>query len=101
MLQQNIAENARLRGEQLTSYLKETLADQAAIKEIRNLGLLLGITLDRDCGELAKIALDNQLLINITDGNVIRILPPLIIDEAQTTELADRLTLSINQFINQ
>jgi acetylornithine/N-succinyldiaminopimelate aminotransferase len=101
MMQQNIAENARLRGEQLISYLKEKLADQTAIKEIRNLGLLVGIALDRDCGELAKVALDNQLLINLTDGNVIRMLPPLIINEAQITELADRLILSINQFISQ
>jgi acetylornithine/N-succinyldiaminopimelate aminotransferase len=101
MMQQNIAENARLRGEQLISYLKEKLADQTAIKETRNLGLLVGITLDRDCGELAKVALDNQLLINITDENVIRMLPPLIINEAQITELADRLILSISQFISQ
>jgi acetylornithine/N-succinyldiaminopimelate aminotransferase len=101
ILQQNIAENARLRGDQLASYLKHKLDNQAAVKEIRNLGLLLGITLDRDCNELAKIALDNQLLINITAGNVIRVLPPLIINETQITELADRLILSINQFINQ
>lgn len=101
MLQQNLTENAKLRGEQLVSYLTEKLDNQPAIKEIRNLGLLVGITLDRDCSELASIALDNQLLINITDGNVIRLLPPLIINEAQVTELADRLILSINQFINQ
>lgn len=101
MLQQNLAENAKLRGAQLTSYLREKLANQSAVKQIRNLGLLVGITLDRDSVELAKIALDNQLLINITDSKVIRLLPPLIINEAQIIELADRLILSINQFINQ
>jgi acetylornithine/N-succinyldiaminopimelate aminotransferase len=101
MLQQNLADNARLRGEQLVGYLTQKLDGQSAIKEIRNLGLLVGITLDRDCSELAAIALDKQLLINITDGNVIRLLPPLTINEAQMTELADRLILSINQFINQ
>ncbi len=101
MLQQNLADNARLRGEQLVGYLTQKLDGQSAIKDIRNLGLLVGITLDRDCSELAAIALDKQLLINITDGSVIRLLPPLTINEAQMTELADRLILSINQFINQ
>jgi acetylornithine/N-succinyldiaminopimelate aminotransferase len=101
MLQQNLAENAKLRGEQLVSYLREKLNNQPAIIQIRNLGLLVGITLDRECTQLASIALDNRLLINITDSKVIRLLPPLIINEAQITELADRLILSINQFINQ
>jgi acetylornithine/N-succinyldiaminopimelate aminotransferase len=101
MQQQKLAENAQQRGDQLVQYLSEKLADQAAIKQIRNLGLLIGITMDRDCAELANIALDNQLLINVTAGCVVRLLPPLIIDETQTIELADRLILSINQFIHQ
>ncbi len=101
MIEQNVAENATQRGDQLAAYLADKLSEQKAVKQIRHLGLLVGITLDRDCAELANIALNNQLLINVTAGNVIRLLPPLIIDEQQIIELADRLVLSINQFLNQ
>ncbi len=101
MIEQNVAENATQRGDQLAAYLADKLSEQKAVKQIRHLGLLVGITLDKDCAELANIALDNQLLINVTAGNVIRLLPPLIIDEQQIIELADRLVLSINQFLNQ
>ena len=99
MLEQKLYENAKQRGEQLASILKDKLQGNAAIKQIRNMGLLFGISLDRDCADIANIALDNQLLVNVTAGNVIRLLPPLIIDESQIVEIADRLVLSIHQFL--
>ncbi|MDJ0832823.1 MAG: aspartate aminotransferase family protein [Gammaproteobacteria bacterium] len=97
--EQDLAANATARGEQLVTYLRQQLADIDAVTEIRNLGLLVGISLDRNCGELVGIALEHKLLINVTAGNVIRLLPPLIIDEQQTLDLADRLIRSIQQFI--
>jgi acetylornithine aminotransferase len=101
MQQEHIVDNAAARGEQLVTLLNEQLGDNPAVSEIRNLGLLVGISLDRDCAALAQIALDNGLLINVTAGNVIRVLPPLIIDTEQTSELADLLVQSINQFLEQ
>jgi acetylornithine aminotransferase len=50
---------------------------------------MLGFQLDRDCPELVKLALDDGLLINVTAGNTVRLLPPLNITEAQATELAE------------
>ena len=101
MSEQNLAANAAARGEQLVTYLKQQLADIDAVTDIRNLGLLVGLTLDRSCGELVKTALANRLLINVTANNVIRLLPPLIIDQQQTLELADRLIRSIKEFIQE
>ncbi len=98
MQRHKLAENARLRGQQLTDYLKANLEDDSPVVDIRNLGLLVGITLNKPCAELVGIALDNGLLINVTADHVIRLLPPLIIDEQQTQEIADRLLRSISQF---
>ncbi len=99
MREQDLPANATARGEQLVTYLRQELEQVDAVTDIRNLGLLVGISLDRSCAELVRIALDNRLLINVTAGNVIRLLPPLIINEQQTIDLAERLLRSIKQFI--
>ena len=57
--------------------------------------------MNRPCGELVNIALNNRLLINVTADNVIRLLPPLTMTEAHIEELAKRLVLSIQQFNEQ
>ena len=98
MKAQNIAQNAELRGQQLVDYLKQHLDENEDVINIRHLGLLVGITLSQSCANLVGIALKNRLLINVTADSVIRILPPLIIDEQQTIELADRLIRSIKEF---
>lgn len=94
----NLADNAQARGAQLVEYLNQQLSNNIDILEIRHLGLLIGITMTQSCAEIVSIALQNRLLINVTADNVIRLLPPLIIDEKQTLELADRLIQSIAQF---
>jgi acetylornithine/N-succinyldiaminopimelate aminotransferase len=49
---------------------------------------MLGIELRQDCGELVQQGLDAGLLINVTAGNTVRLLPPLIINEQEALELA-------------
>jgi acetylornithine aminotransferase len=49
---------------------------------------MLGIELAAPCGELAQRAMDAGLLINVTAGNTIRLLPPLIINAREAQELA-------------
>jgi acetylornithine aminotransferase len=49
---------------------------------------MIGVELNRDCGELVTAGLERGLLINVTAGRVIRLLPPLIINREQTLELA-------------
>lgn len=99
MIEQNLAQNAADRGEQFTTLLKEEYRENSEVTEIRHLGLLVGITMSQPCAGLVGIALNNGLLINVTAGNVIRLLPPLIITEQQIIELAERLITSINQFL--
>ncbi len=59
------------------------------MKDIRGRGLMIGIELDRDVNRLKTVALDQGLLLNVTRNNVIRLLPPLIIDEAQADQIVD------------
>ena len=68
------------------------------IREIRGAGLMLGIALQRECGELVATALDAGLLINVTAGDTIRLLPPLIINEPETLELAAAVAALIGDF---
>ena len=98
MLEHNIADNAAQRGQQLYDALRQGLAGNQQVAEIRHLGLLLAVEMKSPCQELVSRALQQGLLINVTAAKVIRLLPPLIIDETQTAELADRLVDCINQF---
>jgi acetylornithine aminotransferase len=98
MLDSNIADNAAGRGAQLASALREGLAATPAVAEVRNLGLLVAVQMKAPCQELVALALQRGLLINVTAESVIRLLPPLIMDEAETAEIADRLIACIHQF---
>ncbi|MEH6587563.1 MAG: aspartate aminotransferase family protein [Halioglobus sp.] len=76
-------------GAVIREVIEREVGSSGRLVEIRGRGLMLGVQLDRDCPELVQRALDNGLLINVTSGNTVRLLPPLIITEAQATELAE------------
>ncbi len=99
MRDDNLATNAALRGAQIVSALTQRYAGNDQVVGVRHLGLLIGITMQRACAEMVGIALEHGLLINVTADNVVRLLPPLIIDEHQTNELLTRLSDTIDQFI--
>ena len=101
MIDNEIADNACVRGRQLVEQLKDQLAGNSKVVDIRHRGLLVGIELDRPCGELVTRALEAGLLINVTASKVIRLLPPLILDEEQTGQIATTLVACINQFLEQ
>jgi len=69
------------------------------VKEIRGQGLMIGIELDRPCGDLVKQALAEGLLINVTADSVIRLLPPLIMSESEAQQLLDILCPLIKEFL--
>ncbi|WP_445370897.1 acetylornithine transaminase [Methylomonas sp. HW2-6] len=93
-----LIEQAAEKGEKIQAALKLALAGNPHIVSIRNKGLMIGVELDRPCGELVGIALTRGLLINVTADNTIRLLPPLIIDDAQITTLTETLAALIQDF---
>jgi len=97
----NLIERAAQLGTQLLEGFKAALADTAGIHEIRGKGLMVGIELDNDCPELVKLALEEKLLINVTAGKVIRLLPPLIMTDDQAAELVEKLSQLIKRYLAQ
>ena len=86
-----LMDNARSMGTLIRETVCADPAVAARVAEVRGRGLMLGFELDRDCGELVARALDKGLLINVTAGNTVRLLPPLIINEDQSRELGEGL----------
>ncbi len=72
-----IAERVASLGNTMLSEFTQALAGISGISDIRGKGLMIGIQLDRDCVELVNLALEEKLLLNVTAGNVLRLLPPL------------------------
>ena len=69
------------------------------IREIRGQGLMLGIELDKPCGELVKLALAKGLLTNVTADNVIRLLPALVMSQDEAQQMLDILCPLIKEFL--
>jgi acetylornithine aminotransferase len=68
------------------------------VREVRHLGLMLGIELDRPAPELPALALEHGLLLNVTAGNVVRLLPPLVLTDDEADELVARLAATLRAF---
>ena len=98
MLENHIADNAAQRGAQLSNLLRQGLADNKQVVEVRHLGLLMAIEMKIPCQAMVALALEQGLLINVTAERTIRLLPPLILSEAQTAEIASKLISCIYHF---
>ena len=97
---EKLRENAQKMGDAIRLGLQTELANTKGLVVVRNAGLMVGIELDRPCGALVKMALENKLLINVTAEKVVRLLPPLVINESEVKELVTRLAMLIKQFLS-
>lgn len=92
-----------LHAEQLGAYihrgLESSLGGVKGVVEIRGQGLMIGIELNKPCGDLVKLALARGLLINVTADNVIRLLPSLVMTEDEARQLLDILCPLIKEFL--
>lgn len=82
----------------LMDKLISNLGEHPCVKTIRGKGYMIGIELDRPANDMRQIGLTHGLLFNVTADTVVRLLPPLIINEEEIDELVKRLTATINQF---
>ncbi|MFN3714090.1 MAG: aspartate aminotransferase family protein [Alcanivoracaceae bacterium] len=89
------------RGRYLRDALRHRFADLAMVTEVRGLGLMTGIQFDRDCPELVALCRDRGLLINVTAGSVVRLVPPLVISDAEIDELVARLDNAVRAFARE
>jgi len=98
---EGLCAHAEKMGELIKLGFQAEFADTPAVKVVRNAGLMIGIELDRPCGELVKMALAAKLLINVTADKVVRLLPPLVIKQDEAQELVKRLSAVIKAFLKQ
>ena len=75
------------------------MADSPGVVDVRGRGLMIGIELDRPCAELVNLALAEGLLINVTAERVVRLLPPLILQEPEARQLAETSSSLILRFL--
>lgn len=93
-----LMQNAVEIGDFIRAQMKQRLKGKSGVKDVRGAGLMIGIELDRPCGELVTRALEAGLLINVTADTVVRLLPPLIYTKAEAQEVVDRLAPLIVEF---
>ncbi len=97
----DLIKQSKVQGNYLLKQFRESLKNFSGIVEIRGRGMMIGIELDRACGDLVQIALDHKLLINVTATQTVRLLPPLITSQGECDQIVEILTPLIGSFLNK
>jgi len=90
---------ASVLGDRIAEGLRSQLANCPAVREVRGRGLMIGVVLDRPCGDLVRLALDAGLLINVTADSVIRLLPPMILSNEQADQIVAEVARLVEEFV--
>jgi acetylornithine/N-succinyldiaminopimelate aminotransferase len=101
MEEDGLLDNAARVGAHLKGALARELGSLNGVTEIRGQGLMLGIELAKPCGVLTQRAAEKSLLISVTAENVIRLVPPLILTEAEADEIVALLVPLVREFLSQ
>jgi acetylornithine aminotransferase len=87
--EEGLLANAQRMGEFIRNGLRTALAGLPGVRDVRGLGLMIGVELDYPCGELVERGLERGVLLNVTAERVVRLLPPLILQPAEAQQLVD------------
>ncbi len=99
MEEDGLLENAARVGSHFKGALARELGGLKGVTEIRGQGLMIGVELGKPCGVLTQRACDKGLLISVTADNVIRLVPPLILTEAEADEIVALLAPLVREFL--
>jgi len=100
ILEEGLLERSLKKGEWIMNTIRSWSKDHPMIKEVRGLGLMIGIQLDRPAAPIVKALLDDGIIVNGTAESVIRLVPPLNIPD-EDVELALNKLKSIIESIEQ
>jgi acetylornithine aminotransferase len=92
----NLMERAAQLGTRILEGLQQGLSGNNAVIEIRGKGLLLAVEMAQPCGELVARGLEHGILLNVTHDNIVRLLPPLTLTDAEADEVVKRVVAVIN-----
>ena len=96
-----LLDRATFIGDTITQGLTKRFDGVTSVIDIRHKGLMIGIELDRACAPIVDLGIEAGLLINVTADKVVRLLPPLILDEKQIEFLVSTLFSVITQFLSE
>lgn len=99
--EQDYCENARNIGEYLCNQLRARFKKYPGVLEVRGKGLMIGVQLDRPCLDITRMALKHKILINVVANSVIRLLPALMLTQAEADELVERLDSCLQEFFHE
>ncbi len=99
MQEEHLLDNAAQVGAYLKTQLQQAFANTAGVVEVRGHGLMLGIELDRPCGELLQRGLERGVLFSVTADRVVRLVPPLILSRQEADQLVALLVPMIQEFV--
>ena len=86
-------------GARIEDDFRTAFAGNPAVTSIRSRGLMIAVELDRACTDLVKQALAAGLLLNVTADSVVRLLPPLILSDAEAEDIVSRVVRLVNDFV--
>ena len=98
---EGLLENAIRQEARIRQGLERHLGDVRGVIEIRGRGLMLGVALDRPCGQIVGQALQAGLVLNVTADSVIRLLPPLIFQDEHSDLLVETLAPLVRSLLEQ
>ncbi|MDA0823395.1 MAG: acetylornithine transaminase [Proteobacteria bacterium] len=96
--EESLIERCKILSRNIEAELKRTLEPLAGVVQVRNKGLMIGIELDRPCGELVARGIDAGVLINVTADNVVRLLPPLVMSDDEAGHMVSTVCGLIEAF---
>lgn len=96
---EGLLHNAAEVGTHLKAALQRELGSVAGVRDVRGLGLMVGIELDRPCGDLVGRAAQAGLLISVTASSVVRLVPPLILTMAEADSIVSILAPLVRDFL--
>ncbi|MDO6461029.1 aspartate aminotransferase family protein [Granulosicoccaceae sp. 1_MG-2023] len=86
-------------GERILNRLRAELADLDGVADIRGRGLMIGVELEHDCAQLMQAGVDAGILLNVTAGKVIRLLPPYILSDEEADLLSEKVCALVTGFL--
>jgi acetylornithine aminotransferase len=101
MEEDGLIDNATLMGQLIMDGMRRELAGVPGFVEVRGMGLMIGIVLDRPCSEVVGMALKAGLVLNVTADTVVRLLPPLIINREQAELTVSTLAPLIREVLSR
>jgi len=101
MTENQLANQSTRMGAEMLANFQSELVHLNGVKDIRGKGLMLGIELDRPCAELVTQALHKHLLINVTADKVIRLLPPLTMNEKEMKMIVEKVCELVKNFLRE